>query len=76
MSLDDTMAFTNQLPRAGYPWIGTGVESRHQTLYPALWTFEITFYPSDDSPSAATISQDTTKFSNWWVPEVDVGSQQ
>ena len=49
--------------------------SRHRSCF-ALWTFEIAFYPSDNSPSAATISQGTTQFSNWWVPEVDVGSQQ
>ena len=49
--------------------------SRHLSCF-ELWTFEITFHPSYGSPSASTISQSTTKFSNWWVPEVDVGSQQ
>ena len=49
--------------------------SRHRSCF-TLWTFEKAFYPSDNTPSAATISQGTTKFSNWWVPEVDVGSQQ
>ena len=49
--------------------------SRHRSCF-ALWTFEITFHPSDDSPSAATISQGTTEFSNCWVPQSDVGSQQ
>ena len=32
------------------------------------------FYPSDNTPSAATISQGTTEFSNCWVPQVEVGS--
>ena len=41
-----------------------------------LSTFERTLYPSDKSPSAATISQGTTEFSNCWVSQVDVGSQQ
>ena len=29
------MAFPNQSPQAGYLWIGTSVESRHETLYHA-----------------------------------------
>ena len=49
--------------------------SRHRSCF-ALWTFEITFCPSDNSPSAATISQGTTEVSNRWVPQIDVGSQQ
>ena len=49
--------------------------SPHRSCF-ALWTFKITFHPSDDSPSAWTISQGTTEFSNWWVHEVDVGSHQ
>ena len=50
--------------------------SRHRSCF-ALWTKKkITFHPSDDSSSAATISQGTTKFSVWWVPQIDVGSQQ
>ena len=49
--------------------------SRHRSCF-VLWTFEIAFCPSDNSPSAATISQGTTEFSNCWVPQIDVGSQQ
>ena len=26
--------FPNQLPRVGSPWVGTGVENQHRTLYP------------------------------------------
>ena len=51
------------------------VTSRHRSCF-ALWTLEITFQPSDNTPSAATISQGTTEFSNCWVPQIDVGSQQ
>ena len=49
--------------------------TRHRSSF-ALWTFEITFYPSDNSPSASTISQRTTKFSNCWVSLIDVSSQK
>ena len=49
--------------------------SRHRSCF-ALWTFEITFCPSDNSPSATTISQGTTEVSNFCVPQIDVGSQQ
>ena len=41
--------------------------SRHRSCF-ALWTFEIAFYPSDNTPTAATMSQSTTEFSNCWVP--------
>ena len=49
--------------------------SWHRSCF-ALRTFEIAFYPTDNTPSAAAISQGTTKFSNCWLPQIDVGSQQ
>ena len=49
--------------------------SQHRSCF-ALWTFEIAFYPSDNTPSAAAISQCTAEFSNCWVTQIDVGSQQ
>ena len=52
-----------------------GPSSRHRSCF-ALSAFEIAFYPFDNTPSAAAISQGTTEFSNCWVPQIDVGSQQ
>ena len=52
-NLIETVTFRQSCCRPG---------SRHRSCF-ALWTFEITFYPSDDSPSAATISQGTTNSS-------------
>ena len=49
--------------------------SRHRSCF-ALWTFEITVYPSGNFPSTVTISQGTAEFSNCWMPQIDVGSQQ
>ena len=49
--------------------------SRHRPCF-ALRAFEVAFYPSDNFPSAAAISQGTTEFSNCWVPQIDVGTQQ
>ena len=51
--------------------------SRHRSCFALSGHLKYRFTPSDDSPSAATISQDTTEFSNCWVPpQVDVGPQQ
>ena len=41
--------------------------SRHRSCF-ALRTFGMAFYPSDNTLSAAAISQGTTEFSNYWVP--------